>query len=100
LNPRPQAFYEQFYMFSDLVWISPVGSRSRTLPVQPVPLVLAPAQGTRTEASQCNYPCSQDLSTLAQPIGQLLQGSPAIKRRGRNVRRSQLVCFSWINEVI
>ena len=58
LNPRPQAFYEQFYMFSGLFWISPSRSRSRTLPEQPVPLNLAPAQGTRTEASQCKYPCS------------------------------------------
>jgi hypothetical protein len=98
LNPRPQAFSEQFYMFSDLIWFSPPSPRSRTLRGQPVPYFLVPDQGTRSETSQCNDPCSQDLTTLTQPIGQLLQGSPAIKRRGRNVRRSQLVCFSWINE--
>jgi hypothetical protein len=44
-------------------------------------------------------PCSQELAPLTRPIGQPLQGSHAIKRRGRNVRRSQLVCFSWIYEL-
>ena len=58
LNPRPQAFYEQFYMFSGLFWFSPPPSRSRTLRKQPVPYFLAPDQGTRSEASPCNYPCS------------------------------------------
>ncbi len=37
---------------------------------------------------------------LAQPIGQLLQGSPAIKRRVRNVRRLQLVCLNLFYERI
>src|SRR5215218_1760549 len=53
LNPRPQAFNEQFYMFSDLFWFSPDGSRSRTLSVQPAPYFLALPQGTRSGASQC-----------------------------------------------
>ena len=53
LNPRPQAFNEQFYMLSDLFWISPNGSRSRTLSVQPAPYFLALPQGTRRGASQC-----------------------------------------------
>lgn len=56
MNPRPQAFNEQFYMLSDLFWISPKGSRSRTLPHQPVPLNLASGQGTRPEASPCKVP--------------------------------------------
>ena len=98
MNPRPQAFHEQFYMLSGLFWISPARSRSRTLPGQPVPLDLAVAQGTRAAASQCRLPCSLELAPLARPIGQPLQGSPVFKRRGRNVRRSQLVCFSWIYE--
>ena len=37
---------------------------------------------------------------LAQPIGLLLQSSPAIKRRVRNVRRLQLVCLNLIYEHI
>ena len=35
---------------------------------------------------------SQPLRT--RPIGLPLRGSPVFKRRGRNVRRSQLVCSS------
>ena len=35
---------------------------------------------------------------LAQPIGLLLQSSPAIKRRVRNVRRLQLVCLNLFYE--
>jgi len=31
LNPRPQAFFEQFYMCSRLIWISLLASRSGTL---------------------------------------------------------------------
>ncbi len=31
LNPRPQAFFVQFYMCSRLIWISPDPSRSGTL---------------------------------------------------------------------
>jgi hypothetical protein len=52
LNPRPQAFAEQFYMFSGLIWISPAKSRSRTLPGQPVPYFLVLTQGTRIKTSQ------------------------------------------------
>jgi hypothetical protein len=37
---------------------------------------------------------------LAQPIGLLLQSSPAIKRRVRNVRRLQLVCLNQFYEHI
>ena len=37
---------------------------------------------------------------LAQPIGLLLQSSPAIKRRVRNVRRLQLVCLNLFYERI
>ena len=57
LNPRPQAFYEQFYMCSDLIWFSPAGSRSQ-LSSQPAPYFLAPGQGTRSGASQCRLPFS------------------------------------------
>ena len=96
LNPRPQAFVRQIYMFSGLIWISLPMSRSRTLHGPPAPYFLASTQGTRMEASPCNYPCSREAliaqNPLAQPIGQLLQGSLAIKQRVRNVRRLQLVC--------
>ena len=51
LNPRPQAFVGQIYMFSVLFWISPPPPRRRTLRRQPVPLNLAPCQGTRHKAS-------------------------------------------------
>ena len=37
---------------------------------------------------------------LAQPIGLLLQSSPAIKRRVRNVRRLQLLCLNLFYERI
>jgi hypothetical protein len=58
LNPRPQAFSEQFYMFSDLFSFSPASPRSRTLRSRPAPYFLAPTQGTRISASQCRLPCS------------------------------------------
>lgn len=82
-------------MFSGLICVSPPLSRSRTLQRPPAPYCLTPIQGTRIRASPCHYPCSREAliaqNPLAQPIGQLLQGSPAIKRRVRNVRRLQLV---------
>ena len=59
-NPRPQIFHAQFYMLSGLFCVSPVRSRSRTLPSQPVPLDLARVQGTRTRASRCEFPRSRD----------------------------------------
>jgi hypothetical protein len=40
------------------------------------------------------------LHPLAQPIGVLLQSSPAIKRRVRNVRRLQLLWLNLFNERI
>ena len=78
LNPRPQAFFAQFYMCSRLVWVSPVAPRSDTLCNQPATLNLTAAQVARTTASPCKFPCSLDgiATALAQPIGQLLQGSP------------------------
>jgi len=47
LNPRPQAFFEQFYMCSRLIDVSPSAPRSDTLCTQPVPSFLAAHQGTR-----------------------------------------------------
>jgi len=78
LNPRPQAFFAQFYMCSRLIWISPGAPRSGTLRIRPVPLNLAHHQGTRWHASRYEFPCSLDslATALAQPIGLLLQGSP------------------------
>jgi len=75
---RPQAFFVQFYMCSRLIWISPDVPRSDTLHTPPVPLDLTPPQGTRGGASPYVLPCSLDglATALAQPIGQLLQGSP------------------------
>ena len=43
-------------------------------------------------------PCGS--TTLAQPIGLLLRGSRAIKRRVRNVRRLQLVFLNLFYEPI
>lgn len=100
LNPRPQAFNEQFYMLSDLFWISPNGSRSRTLPEQPVPLSLASGQGTRPEASQCEVPLQLEACAFCPAHRPTVARLDAIKRRGRTKNRSQLVCFSWIYEVI
>jgi hypothetical protein len=72
LNPRPQAFFGQFYMCSVLFWISPPASRRRTLRGVPVPLDLDLTQGTRVTSSLCAFPHSRELAPLAQPIGQLL----------------------------
>ena len=52
-NPRPQAFSEQFYMCSVLIWISPPVPRRRTLHRLPVPYFLVLTQGTRVRTSQC-----------------------------------------------
>src|SRR6516225_10117559 len=92
-------------MLSGLIWISPPVSRSRTLHRPPAPLDLAPTQGTRIEASRCELTLQPGgvgllLHPLAQPIGVLLQSSPAIKRRVRNVRRLQLLCLNQFNEHI
>jgi len=82
LNPRPQAFFEQFYMCSRLFEFSFTVLRSDTPHLEPAPLNLAECQETRHPTSPCEFPCSQDnlnlavQITLAQPIGQLLQGSP------------------------
>ena len=78
LNPRPQAFFEQFYMCSRLICVLPDASRSDTLRIKPAPYFLASHQGTRCDASQYVFPRSLDslATALAQPIGQLLQGSP------------------------
>ena len=52
LNPRPQIFPAQIYMFSVLFCISPCQPRRRTLMAGPAPLFLACAQGTRKQASR------------------------------------------------
>ena len=52
LNPRPQAFFEQFYMCSRLIWVSPPESRSGTLNGKPASLSLALRQGARRRASR------------------------------------------------
>ena len=41
LNPRPQAFSEQFYMCSRLIGVSPLVLRSGTPHEKPAPLNLA-----------------------------------------------------------
>ena len=78
LNPRPQAFFAQFYMCSRLIWISQVAPRSDTLRNPPAPLDLTPHQGARCDASRHEFPCSRDglAAALAQPVSVLLQGSP------------------------
>jgi hypothetical protein len=78
LNPRPQAFSEQFYMCSRLIGVSPIVLRSGTPHNQPAPLNLVRRQGARRHTSQYEFPRSQDgfSTTLTQPIGQLLRGSP------------------------
>jgi len=77
LNPRPQAFFGQFYMCSRLVCVLSVMPHSDTLHTGPVPYCLVPRQGTRRRTSPYELPCSLDslATALAQPIGQLLQGS-------------------------
>ena len=53
LNPRPQAFFEQFYMCSRLFWISPPEPRSGTLPRTPATLDLTARQVARRATSLC-----------------------------------------------
>ena len=53
LNPRPQAFFEQFYMCSRLFWISPPEPRSGTLPRTPATLDLTVRQVARRTTSLC-----------------------------------------------
>ena len=52
LNPRPQIFLAQIYMFSVLFCVSPCKPRRRTLIAGPAPLFLACAQGARKQASR------------------------------------------------
>ena len=52
LNPRPQAFLAQVYMLSDLIWVSPPVSRSRTLHRPPASYCLVPTQGARVRTSR------------------------------------------------
>ena len=61
LNPRPQAFFAQFYMCSRLFCVSPDASRSDTLRIRPAPYCLAPHQGARCEASRYEFPCSLEV---------------------------------------
>ena len=52
LNPRPQIFLAQIYMFSVLFCVSSCKPRRRTLIAGPAPLFLACAQGARKQASR------------------------------------------------
>jgi len=52
LNPRPQAFFEQFYMCSRLVWVSLDMPRSGTLHTRPATLRLTGGQVARPPASR------------------------------------------------
>lgn len=58
LNPRPQAFFEWFYMLSRLIEFSFKRLRSGTPPFKPVTLRLTPRQVTRRDASLREFPCS------------------------------------------
>ena len=60
LNPRPQAFFEQFYMCSRLVWVSPWATHSGTLCPRPATLRLSPSQVARNEPSRMKLPHSLD----------------------------------------
>ena len=61
LNPRPSTFLVQIYMFSVLIWISPLTSCRRTLRNRPVPYCLILSQGTRAKTSRCDYPHSREV---------------------------------------
>lgn len=60
LNPRPQAFFEQFYMCSRLVWVSPFASHSGTLRKAPATYCLDPCQVARQRPSRMKLPHSLD----------------------------------------
>ena len=51
LNPRPQAFFGQIYMFSALFSFLHLTSRRHTLRKMPAPLNLVPRQGARHATS-------------------------------------------------
>ena len=61
LNPRPSTFLVQIYMFSVLIWISPLASCRRTLRNRPVPYCLILSQGTRAKTSRCDYLHSREV---------------------------------------
>lgn len=91
-NPRPQAFFAQFYMCSRLDWISPGAPRSGTLRPRPATLDLVRRQVARRPTSRWRFPCCR--RTLRSPRPGLSADrckARRIKRRGRNVRRSQLL---------
>jgi len=92
LNPRPQAFVGQIYMFSALIYPhTPPRTGACSAKCQHPKILCsakvpgsAPASVNVLAAGRYCYP-------LAQPTGVLLQGSPVFKRRVRNVRRLQLL---------
>lgn len=59
-NPRPQAFFEQFYMCSRLIWVSLFTTRSGTLCKTPATLNLDVGQVARHTPSQMKLPRSLD----------------------------------------
>jgi len=60
LNPRPQAFFAQFYMCSRLIWVSLPAARSGTLYKSPATFFLDPPQVARGEPSRMKLPHSLD----------------------------------------
>jgi hypothetical protein len=100
LNPRPQAFFEWFYMLSRLIEFSFKRLRSGTPPSKPVTLCLAPRQVTRRDASLREFPCSKDALRHPYPARwPAVARLAGFKQRVRNVRRLQLLCFQRFYEV-
>ena len=100
MNPRPQAFFEWFYMLSRLIEFSFKRLRSGTPPFKPVTLRLTPRQVTRRDASLREFPCSKDALRHPYPARwPAVARLAGFKQRVRNVRRLQLLCFQRFYEV-
>src|SRR5574337_253792 len=97
-NPRPQAISGQIYMRSWLIWISHPGPRSSTLLGMPVtrscPVSCDPARGAADVDDLAVFGLAASGPAHRRAVARLA----GVKRRGRNVRRSQLLRFQWIYE--
>ena len=94
-NPRPQAFFAQFYMCSRLICVSPDAPRSDTLRIRPVPLGLASHQGTRRKTSRYEFPCSREAyAPFAAAVSRGRHHSTAQRRGSGSGQRGQRSSWS------
>jgi len=79
LNPRPQAFFAQFYMCSRLIGSRLLDRAAARKPGRQSPIFSFPAKWPgKRPAYEVIFAAWTSEETLAQPIGLLLRSSPAI----------------------